>query len=78
MATVTAFENGRTAREQSAKLPLPASRGVIGAVLLLLVAFFLLAAGAATGAPLGSGAPVDAGAFILDPWIGSAQPSSRA
>ena len=73
MATVAAFETGRTAHEEAAKLPLSASRGVIGAVLLMVVAFFLLAAGAATGAPLGSGAPVEAGAFILDPWIGPAQ-----
>jgi hypothetical protein len=73
MATVTAFETGRTAHGEAEKLPLSASRGMIGAVLFLLVAFFLLAAGAATGAPSGDGAPVEAGAFILDPSIGSAQ-----
>jgi hypothetical protein len=73
MATVTAFETRRTAQAEAAKLPLSASRGMIGTVLFLLVAFFLLAAGAATGAPRGSGAPVEAGAFILDPSIGPAQ-----
>lgn len=78
MATVTAFQARRTVQGDSAKLPLSASRGAIGAVLFLLVAFFLLAAGAATGAPLGGGAPVEAGAFILDPSIGSAGPSPRA
>ena len=77
MATVTAFEARQPARRaahgEAAKLPLSASRGMIGAVLFLLVAFFLLAAGAVSGAPQGSGAPVEAGAFILDPSIGSAQ-----
>ena len=73
MATVTAFQTRRTAQRDSAKLSLSASRGTIGAFLFLLVAFFLLAAGAATGAPPGSGAPVEAGAFILDPSIGSAR-----
>jgi hypothetical protein len=73
MATVTAFETRRTVRGEAPKLTLSASRGMIGAILFLLVAFFLLAAGAVTGAPQGSGAPVEAGAFILDPSIGSAQ-----
>jgi len=77
MATVTAFGTGqparRSARDEATRLPLSASRGMIGAVLFLIVAFFLLAAGAVTGAPQGSGAPVEAGAFILDPSIGSAQ-----
>lgn len=73
MATVTACGARRTARGEAPKLPLSASRGVIGAILFLLVAFFLLAAGAVSGAPQGGGAPVDAGAFILDPSIGSAQ-----
>jgi hypothetical protein len=73
MATVTAFQTRRTAQRDTAKLPLSASRGTIGAVLFLLISFILLAAGAATGAPQGSGAPVQAGAFILDPSIGSAQ-----
>lgn len=74
MATVAAFQTRRRAHGGAARLPLSASRGVIGAVLFLLVAFFLLAAGAATGAPSGSGgAPVEAGAFILDPSVGSAK-----
>ena len=73
MATVTAFQTRRTARDEGAKLALSDCRGVIGALLFLLVAFFLLAAGAATGAPSGGGAPVQAGAFILDPSIGPAQ-----
>lgn len=73
MATVTAFQTRRTAQRDTARLPLSASRGTIGAILFMLVAFFLLAAGAAAGAPLGGGAPVQAGAFILDPSIGSAQ-----
>jgi hypothetical protein len=72
MATVTAFQTRRTARDRS-KLSLSDCRGIIGAILFLLVAFFLLAAGAATGAPSGGGAPVEAGAFILDPSIGPAQ-----
>ncbi|HEX8064683.1 MAG TPA: hypothetical protein VF535_15900 [Allosphingosinicella sp.] len=72
MATVTAFQTRRTARHETARLPLSASRGIIGAVLFFLVAFFLLAAGAAIGAPSEGGAPVEAGAFILDPSIGSA------
>lgn len=73
MATVTAFGTRRTAQGETPKLPLSASRGMIGAILFLLVAFFLLAAGAVSGAPRGSGAPVEAGVFILDPSIGSAQ-----
>ncbi len=73
MTTVTAFENQRSVQGEAAKLPFAPSRGAIGAILFLLVAFFLLAAGAATGAPQGSGAPVEAGAFILDPATGSAQ-----
>ena len=73
MATVTAFQTRRMAQGKAAKLPISVSRGMIGAILFLLVAFFLLAAGAAAGAPLRSGAPVEAGAFILDPLIGSAQ-----
>lgn len=73
MATVTAFEARHTARNEAPKLPWSMSRGAIGAVLFLLIAFILLAAGAVTGAPQGSGAPVEAGAFILDPSIGSAQ-----
>jgi hypothetical protein len=77
MATVAAFQTRHRAHGGAAKLPLSASRGVIGAILFLLVAFFLLAAGAATGAPPGGGAPVEAGAFILDPSTGSA-PGSRA
>ena len=72
MATVATFQARRTAHG-AARLPLPASRGIIGAVLFLLVAFFLLAAGAVAGASPGGGAPVEAGAFILDPSIGSAQ-----
>lgn len=71
MATVTSFGTRRTASGDSPKLSL--SRGAIGAILFLLVAFFLLAAGAVSGAPQGSGAPVETGAFILDPSIGSAQ-----
>ena len=73
MTTITAFETRRTAHAERSRLPLSASRGLIGAVLFLLVAFFLLAAGAAAGAPLGSGAPVETGTFVLDPSIGSAQ-----
>ncbi|HEX8625679.1 MAG TPA: hypothetical protein VF782_11445 [Allosphingosinicella sp.] len=74
MATVAAFQTRNSAQDGSAKLPLTASRGVIGTALFLLVAFFLLAAGAATGAPpWGGGAPVETGAFVLDPSIGSAQ-----
>lgn len=73
MATVTAFGTRRTAQGDAPKLTLSTSRGVIGAVLFLLVAFFLLAAGAVTGAPQGSGAPVETEAFIIDPSIGSAQ-----
>lgn len=73
MATVTAFETRHAGQPEAPKLSLTASRGTIGAVLFLFVAFFLLAAGAATGAPRGSGAPVEAGAFILDPSIGSAR-----
>ncbi|HEY0129793.1 MAG TPA: hypothetical protein VGB57_00195 [Allosphingosinicella sp.] len=73
MTTVTAFENQCRAHGEAAKLPFAASRGAIGAILFLLVAFFLLAAGAVTGAPQGSGAPVEANAFILDPLVGSAQ-----
>jgi hypothetical protein len=46
---------------------------MIGAVLFLLVAFFLIAAEAATGALPGGGAPVGSGAFVLDPSIGPAQ-----
>ncbi|HEX8514453.1 MAG TPA: hypothetical protein VF688_15265 [Allosphingosinicella sp.] len=73
MATVAVFQTRRTAQGEAARLPLSASRGIIGAVLFLLVAFFLLVAGAATGAPSGGAAPVEAGAFILDPSIGSAK-----
>jgi hypothetical protein len=81
MATVTAFETRRTGRGEAPKLAPKltpkltgsASRGMIGAILFLLVAFFLLAAGAVTGAPQGDGAPVEAGAFILDPSVASAQ-----
>jgi hypothetical protein len=73
MATVAAFQEGQSGNGQAAKLPLSASRGAIGAILFLLVAFFLLAAGAATGAPPAGGAPVEAGAFILDPSTGSAK-----
>jgi hypothetical protein len=73
MATVTVFEPRRTAQAEAPKLALSRSRGAIGAILFLFVAFFLLAAGAVTGAPRGSGAPVETGAFILDPAIGSAQ-----
>jgi hypothetical protein len=76
MATVTAFQTGRTAHGEASRLPLSASRGVIGAVLFLFVAFFLLAAGAAAGAPPGGGAPVESGAFVLDPSIGPAQATS--
>jgi hypothetical protein len=79
MATVAAFQTGRRANGETARPPLAASRGTIGAILFMLVAFFLLAAGAATGGPPRGGAPVEAGAFILDPSIGPAQgPSSRA
>jgi hypothetical protein len=79
MATIAAFQTGRKASGEAAKLPLSASRGAIGAILFMLVAFFLLAAGAATGAPPGGGAPVETGAFVLDPSIGSAKgPPSRA
>jgi hypothetical protein len=60
MATVTAFQIRQAAQGETARLPFSDSRGIIGAVLFLLVAFFLLAAGAA------------AGAFILDPSIGPA------
>lgn len=73
MATVAAFQTGRKANGETAKLPLFASRGAIGAILFMLVAFFLLAAGAATGAPPAGGAPVEAGAFVLDPSLGSQQ-----
>jgi hypothetical protein len=73
MATVTACGTQRTAQDEAPRLHLSASRGLIGAILFLLVAFFLLAAGAVSGAPQGSGAPVETGAFILDPSIGSAQ-----
>ncbi len=78
MATVTAFQGRRSAGEEAARLPLSASRGVIGAVLFMLVAFFLLAAGAATGAPPAGGAPVEAGAFVLDPSIGPARGQGAA
>lgn len=78
MTTVTACMIRRTAQGPAAKLPLSfsgvsLSRGLVGAILFLLVAFFLLAAGAVAGAPSGGGAPVKAGAFILDPAIGQAQ-----
>lgn len=73
MATITAFENRRSGRSGAAKPLFAESRGAIGAVLFLLVAFFLFAAGAVTGAPQASGAPVEAGAFILDPSVGSAR-----
>ncbi|HYW16700.1 MAG TPA: hypothetical protein VE891_11195 [Allosphingosinicella sp.] len=73
MATVTALGTQYGANRATSKLPLSASRGAIGAVLFLLIAFILLAAGAAAGAPQGSGAPVEAGAFILDPSIGPAR-----
>jgi hypothetical protein len=73
MATVTSFGTRPTAHGNSPKLTLSLSRGAIGALLFLLVAFFLLAAGAVAGAPQGSGAPVETGAFILDPAIGSAR-----
>jgi hypothetical protein len=73
MATVTAFGTRRGAEGETPRLPLSASRGVIGAILFLLVAFFLLAAGAVSGAPQGRGAPVETGAFVLDPSLGSAQ-----
>ena len=73
MATVTAFGIRHAARGEAPKLSLSLSRGFIGAILFLFVAFFLLAAGALAGAPQGSGAPVGAGAFILDPSIGSAR-----
>lgn len=73
MTTVTSFGTRRTAHGGSPKLTSSLSRGAIGAILFLLVAFFLLAAGAVSGAPQGSGAPVETGAFILDPSIGSAQ-----
>ena len=73
MATVAAFQTGSRADGARAKLPSLASRGAIGAILFLLVAFFLLAAGAATGAPPAGGAPVETGAFVLDPSIGPAQ-----
>ncbi|HYI40536.1 MAG TPA: hypothetical protein VE053_09485 [Allosphingosinicella sp.] len=73
MATATALGIRQTVRREAPKLALSASRGAIGAALFLLIAFILLAAGAVTGAPQGGGAPVEAGAFILDPAIGSAQ-----
>jgi hypothetical protein len=73
MATVTAFETRRPAQGEAPKLSWSASRGAIGAILFLLVAFFLLAAGAVSGASAGAGAPVETGAFILDPSIASAQ-----
>ncbi|HEX8125084.1 MAG TPA: hypothetical protein VF548_05825 [Allosphingosinicella sp.] len=76
MATVTAFHTRRAAHGEAARLPFSASRGMIGAVLFLLVAFFLLAAGAAAGASPEGGAPVGSGAFVLDPSIGPAQGSS--
>jgi hypothetical protein len=70
---VTAFGTRPAAHGEAQRLSLSTSRGVIGAILFLLVAFFLLAAGAVTGASQGSGAPVEAGAFILDPSVGSAR-----
>lgn len=73
MATVTGFGTRCRARGETPRPNLSLSRGMIGALLFLLVAVFLLAAGAVTGAPSGGGAPVEAGAFILDPSIGSAQ-----
>ncbi|HEX8467685.1 MAG TPA: hypothetical protein VF620_07765 [Allosphingosinicella sp.] len=73
MATVAAFQTRPSASDQTARLSLSASRGAIGALLFLLVAFFLLAAGAATGAPPVGGAPVESGALILDPSTGPAQ-----
>lgn len=73
MATVTSFGSPRRARSRPAKPTVAMSRGAVGAILFLFVAFFLLAAGAVSGAPQGSGAPVETGAFILDPSIGSAQ-----
>ncbi|HYJ83558.1 MAG TPA: hypothetical protein VEW26_12050 [Allosphingosinicella sp.] len=73
MATVTSFGARRSARGDSPRLTVSLSRGAIGAILFFLVAFFLLAAGAVSGAPQGSGAPVETGAFILDPSIGSAR-----
>jgi hypothetical protein len=72
MTTVTACMVRRS-DQGAAKLPLSLSRGLVGAILFLLVAFFLLAAGAVAGAPPGRGAPVEAGAFILDPAVGSAR-----
>lgn len=78
MTTVTACTIRHTAQGAAAKMPLSLphgslSRGLVGAILFLLVAFFLLAAGAVAGAPSGGGAPVKAGAFVLDPAIGPAQ-----
>ena len=73
MATATALGIRQSAKREAPKLALSASRGAIGATLFLIIAFILLAAGAVTGAPLGSGVPVESGAFILDPSIGPAQ-----
>jgi hypothetical protein len=73
MATVTALQIRRTDGGETARLRFPVSRGLAGAMLFLLIAFFLLAAGAATGAPPKGGAPVEAGAFVLDPSIATAQ-----
>ena len=77
MAAITASEArrpaGRTVHREAPKLPLAASRGVIGALLFMFVALFLLAAGAVAGAPDEDGAPAEVGAFILDPSITAAR-----
>ena len=65
MGTATIFR----ARPPVAKLRAFPSRGIVGAALLLLVAFCLLAAGAVSNAPAGDGDGPQAGAFILDPAV---------
>jgi hypothetical protein len=71
MTTVAAFGSGQAARAGAARPSL--SRGAIGTVLFLLIAFILLAAGAVTGAPKESGAPVETGAFVVDSAMGPAR-----
>lgn len=73
MTTATAFEIRRKADSGAARPAWSAGRGAIGAALFLLIAFILLAAGAAAGAPTAPGVPVEAKAFVLDPSIGQAR-----
>ena len=71
MATVTIFRTDQVSRAETRALS--TSRGMVGAVLLVLVAAFLLAASAFSSAAPGDGAGSPrVGAFILDPSVASA------